>query len=278
MRWRWIRSSLILSLRGQMTKQAIPSERLLDAAMLVLVAGLFGQGFLPDFKTYRSSDIYEMSSFLWPCVTGVSFLAVYYPFRLAFRVLWVTIAPYAVLVIPMLGFELNQRLNVASGFERWEGNDLSDITLIHFGLVASWATFRLITSSRLSCEDQKSVPSSFGIFHAMRFTAGLSVVFAACRYFPPSSLDYLAQWTLTFFLCYGLSIVAYLSFNFPFASILAVVGFFAAPFKRWSDWSFGRVPDVTEHLVPWILLVIAMLLTRRSGYRVLFLARDRNMH
>ena len=103
-----------------MRKWTLTPERWLDAAMLVLVVALFVQGYYPDFKTYRSGNVYGRSSFLWPCVTGVSFLAAYYPFRWAYRLLWIAIAPYAVLAIPMLGFELKQRLNVASGEERWE--------------------------------------------------------------------------------------------------------------------------------------------------------------
>ena len=139
-----------------MRKWTLTPERWLDAAMLVLVVALFVQGYFPDFKTYRSGNVYGRSSFLWPCVTGVSLLAAYYPFRWAYRLLWIAIAPYAVLAIPMLGFELKQRLNVASGEERWEGNDVFEITLIHIGLVASWAIFRLITSSRV--DFQRSWP------------------------------------------------------------------------------------------------------------------------
>jgi hypothetical protein len=182
------------------------------------------------------------------------------------------VAPYVVLAIPLLGFELNQRLHVASGEERWEGSGLLEMTLIHIGLVLSWATFRLMTGSRLSYEVQQTVPRSFGLSDTMRFTAGLSVIFAACRYCPPSTLYYLAQGTLTFFLCYGLCIIAVLSFKLRFALITAIVGFLAVPANRWIHWSFRRMSwaDCTQHLIPWIILVVALALARQGGYRMRF--------
>lgn len=256
-----------------MTNQSRSSGRWEDLAIIVLVLALFGQGFLPDFKTYRAENVFDLGSFLWPGVTAVSFAAVYYPFRWAYRLLWGVTAPYAVLAIPLLGFELNQRLHVASGEERWEGTGLFEMTLIHLGLVLSWATFRLMTGSRLSYRAPETARRSFGLSDSMRFTAGLAVVFAACGYWPPSLLDYLAQWTLTFFLCYGLCIIAFLSFRPQLAVPVATAGFVAAVGKRWYDWSFTRISwsEATEHFVAWIILVGALCLARQGGYRLRFL-------
>ena len=178
-----------------MDRSAKSNTRTFDVVGFVLLACLFAKGYLialqPKFyEVYWAPNVFNGDYLEIGVLAVVSFLGIFYGFRIHTRLLWIIGAPLVVAVMPVFGNDIFMRLDRAPGEEGFVTiNNPAELLVCYIGFLLCWFVVRQF-GLRLRHNSNVAARSQLSLQELMAITAiAASLLFCYRHSVQPSQLN-----------------------------------------------------------------------------------------